>query len=145
MDRRKELEKMNVINELAPLAESYNLKVGKLKKSEIIDAIIAYEKQAPKDKEIKRRPPRNAAQTKLKALRVESGLTQKEVAERANIDIKIYCGYEQGVRNIDGAKLLTLIKICNVLGCELDDILEDRELITEFRYYKSIHPQIQYC
>ena len=129
MDRRKQLEKMNVLRELAPLAASYGLDVDHLKKSEIIDAIIAHESKKPETKEVKRRPPRNAAQTKLKALRVKSGLTQREVAEKSGIDVRIYAGYEQGTRSIDGAKLITLLKICKVLECNLVDIVESPELI----------------
>ena len=80
-------------------------------------------------KEIKRRPPRDAAQTKLKAIRIKSGFTQREVAEESGVDIRIYQGYEQGLRSIDGAKLVTLLKICSALNCPLEDILEDEETL----------------
>ena len=129
MDRRKQLEKMNVLRELAPLAASYSLDVDHLKKSEIIDAILAYESKEPETKEVKRRPPRNAAQTKLKALRVKSGLKQKDVALEAGLKLPVYSQYEQGIRNIDGCKLVTLLKICKVLECNLVDIVESPELI----------------
>lgn len=129
MDRRKQLEKMNVLKELAPLAASYSLDVDHLKKSEIIDAILAHESKEPETKEVKRRPPRNAAQTKLKALRVKSGLKQKDVALEAGLKLPVYSQYEQGIRNIDGCKLVTLLKICKVLECNLVDIVESPELI----------------
>ena len=129
MDRRKQLEKMNVLKELAPLAASYSLDVDHLKKSEIIDVILAHESKEPKTKEVKRRPPRNSAQTKLKALRVKSGLKQKDVALEAGLKLPVYSQYEQGIRNIDGCKLITLLKICKVLECNLVDIVESPELI----------------
>ena len=137
MDRRKQLEKMNVLRELAPLAASYDLDVNHMRKSEIIDAIIAHEYANLKAKEIKRRPPRHAASTKLKALRVKSGLTQREVAEKSGINTPIYSGYEQGLRSIDGAKLVTLLNICNALNCSLQDILEDQETIEALREYNK--------
>lgn len=33
--------------------------------------------------------------------------------------------YERGARDINGAKLATLLKICNALECSLRDILTD--------------------
>ena len=135
MDRRKELEKMTVLGELSALARKYNLDIDHMKKGEIVDAILNYETAKPEPKEIKRRPPRNAAQTKLKALRVKSGLTQKEAAQLSGVNIKIYTGYEQGSRSIDGAKIVTLLNICNTLECKLEDILENKETLIALKFY----------
>lgn len=129
MDRRKQLEKMTVLGELSVLARKYNLDIDHLRKGEIIDAILAHENAKPEPKEVKRRPPRNAAQTKLKALRVSSGLKQKDVAEKAGVKLPVYSQYEQGIRNIDGCKLITLLKICMVLHCNLSDIIESPEIV----------------
>lgn len=133
MDRRKQLEQMTVLGGLEPLARQYNLDIAHMKKSEIVNAILAYEnpkpEPEPESKEVKRRPPRNAAQTKLKALRVKSGLKQKDVALEAGLKLPVYSQYEQGIRNIDGCKLITLLKICKVLECNLVDIVESPELI----------------
>ena len=133
MDRRKQLEKMTVLGELSVLARKYNLDIDHLRKSEIIDAILAHENKEPEAKEVKRRPPRNAAQTKLKALRVKSGLKQKDVALEAGLKLPVYSQYEQGIRNIDGCKLVTLLNICAALRCELEDILEDKETIAALK------------
>lgn len=131
MDRRKQLEQMTVLGGLEPLARQYNLDIAHMKKSEIVNAILAYEnpEPEPETKEVKRRPPRNAAQTKLKALRVKSGLKQKDVALEADLKLPVYSQYEQGIRNIDGCKLITLLKICKVLECNLVDIVESPELV----------------
>ena len=129
MDRRKQLEKMTVLGELSVLARNYNLDIDHLRKGEIIDAILAHENAKPEPREVKRRPPRNAAQTKLKALRVKSGLKQKDIALEAGLKLPVYSQYEQGIRNIDGCKLVTLLKICKVLECNLVDIVESPELI----------------
>lgn len=139
MDRRKQLEQMTVLGGLEPLARQYNLDIAHMKKSEIVNAILAYEnpKPEPETKEIKRRPPRNAAQTKLKALRVSSGLKQKDVAEKAGVKLPVYSQYEQGIRSIDGIKIVSLLKICNALNCSLEDILEDQETLAALKEYNN--------
>lgn len=137
MDRRKQLEKMTVLGELSVLARKYNLDIDHLRKGEIIDAILAHENATPEPKEVKRRPPRNAAQTKLKALRVSSGLKQKDVAEKAGVKLPVYSQYEQGIRSIDGIKIISLLKICNALNCSLEDILEDQETLVALKEYNS--------
>lgn len=129
MDRRKQLGQMTVLGGLEPLARQYGIDISHLKKGEIVDAILAHENSTPELKEVKHRPPRNAAQTKLKALRVKSGLKQKDVALEAGLNLPVYSQYEQGIRNIDGCKLVTLLKICKVLECNLVDIVESPELI----------------
>lgn len=129
MDRRKQLGQMTVLGGLEPLAKQYGLDITKMKKSEIVDAIIAHENATPEPTGVKRRPPRNAAQTKLKALRIKSGLKQKDVALEAGLKLPVYSQYEQGIRNIDGCRLVTLLKICKVLKCNLVDIVESPELI----------------
>ena len=137
MDRRKQLEKMTVLGELSVLARNYNLDIDHLRKGQIIDAILAHENATPEPKEVKRRPPRNAAQTKLKALRVSSGLKQKDVAEKAGVKLPVYSQYEQGIRPIDGIKIVSLIKICNALNCSLEDILEDQETLAALKEYNN--------
>lgn len=137
MDRRKQLEKMTVLGELSVLARNYNLDIDHLRKGEIIDAILAHENAKPELKEVKRRPPRNAAQTKLKALRVKSGLKQKDVAEKAGVKLPVYSQYEQGIRSIDGIKIISLLKICNALNCRLEDILEDQETLAALKKYNN--------
>ena len=137
MDRRKQLEKMTVLGELSVLARKYNLDIDHLRKGEIIDAILAHENATPEPKEVKRRPPRNAAQTKLKALRVSSGLKQKDVAEKAGVKLPVYSQYEQGIRSIDGIKIISLLKICNALNCSLEDILEDQETLAALKEYNK--------
>lgn len=137
MDRRKQLEKMTVLGELSVLARNYNLDIDHLRKGEIIDAILAHENAKPEPKEVKRRPPRNAAQTKLKALRVKSGLKQKDVAEKAGVKLPVYSQYEQGIRSIDGIKIVSLLKICNALNCSLEDILEDQETLAALKKYNN--------
>lgn len=129
---RKELEKMKIIGGLDVIANSYGIDINDLKKSEIIDAILEHD-SIPGTKEVKRRPPRNAAQTKLKAVRLLAGLKQKDVALEAGLKLPVYSQYEQGIRNIDGCKLLTLLKICMALHCNLADIIESPEIVELYK------------
>ena len=56
---------------------------------------------------------------KLKEMRKASGLTQKEVAERANVKLSTYRTWEQGVSGISLEKAYAL---AIVLGCTLNDL-----------------------
>ncbi len=57
---------------------------------------------------------------RLKEIRIEKGLTQKEVAAALEISVSCYGGYEQGYREPD---LKTLIKICKMFEISSDYIL----------------------
>jgi len=57
---------------------------------------------------------------RLKELRSEKGLTQKEVAGQLGISTTCYSGYEQGYREPD---LKTLIKICRFFEISSDYLL----------------------
>ena len=57
---------------------------------------------------------------RLKELRVERGLKQKDVAEALEISVSGYGGYEQGYREPD---LKTLIKICKLFETSSDFLL----------------------
>lgn len=135
-ERRKELQKMTVLGGLSDLARQYGLDIEHMRKSEIIEAILKHEQlqEAPEPK--KTRGPRDKASTKLKALRVASGLTQLDVATRSDLNFRTYQYYEQGSKPIEGAKLEALLKICLTLNCKLDQIIEDQELLELIKQYK---------
>lgn len=130
MDRKKELQKMTVIGGLDELARKYKIDASHMRKSELIDAIIAAE-NSPK----KTRPPRNSATTKLKALRVKRGITQREMVERTGINAGTYSQYEQGVKNFDHARIDVILRVCVVLNCHIDTILENPEYIKAYNEY----------
>ena len=60
----------------------------------------------------------------LKAIRIEKGLTQTEVAERAGIAQPTYSNIENGKKN---PSLNTLKRLASVLGCRIETIIEDPE------------------
>ena len=57
---------------------------------------------------------------RLKELRVERGLKQKDVADALEISVSCYGGYEQGYREPD---LKKLIKICKLFETSSDFLL----------------------
>lgn len=131
MYTKSELQKMKV-TELVIVANKFHLSTD-CTKSQIIEAILKAQQPEPVKKT---RGPRHKANTKLKALRVGSALTQLEVATRAGLNLRTYQYYEQGNKPIEGAKLETLLKICLALNCKLDEIIEDEnlvEIITEYQ------------
>ena len=71
----------------------------------------------------------------LQEVRKQRNLSQRECAGHSGINVRILQFYEQGVRDINGAKLSTLLKLCNALGCRLEDILTDQETLTELERY----------
>ena len=133
MSRKTELQKMKV-TELIVVANKYDISTDKMK-SELIEAILAHEET---NKPKKKRPPRNQATTKLKALRLAAGLTQREVVEKTGINAGTYTQYEQGVKNFDNARINVILSVCVALGCKLDDILESNEYLEVLEAYKKI-------
>lgn len=131
MSRKKELENMG-LTELITLANKYDISTDK-KKSEFIEAILKVE-NPPK----KKRPPRNQASTKLKALRVKAGLTQREVAESVGINPGTYTQYEQGVKNFDHARINVILGVCIKLNCTLEDILESNDYLELYKQYEKL-------
>lgn len=61
----------------------------------------------------------------LKKLRESAGLSQKQLALASGIDVRVLQNYEQGVRNLDGAKLITLLNLCKALNCKLQELVSD--------------------
>ena len=53
---------------------------------------------------------------KLQAARLAAGMSQSQLAAAAGISVRILQDYERGARDINGAKLATLLKICNALN-----------------------------
>ena len=58
-------------------------------------------------------------------------LRQSQLADLAGIKVQVLQQYERGARDINGAKLPTLLKICNALECRLADIITDEETLPE--------------
>ena len=53
----------------------------------------------------------------LKEIRESRGMSQQDLADKSGIPTRMIQAYEQGYRNINGAKLSTLLTFANVLNC----------------------------
>lgn len=62
-------------------------------------------------------------------------MLQSQLARAAGISVRVLQDYERGARDISGAKLATLLKLCNALHCELRDIIADPETIELLEAY----------
>lgn len=73
----------------------------------------------------------------LKEVRLAAGLSQQQLADLAGVNYRVLQYYDNGTKDINGAKLRTLLKICKVLNCRLQDIITDKEtlqLLDELNY-----------
>ena len=73
----------------------------------------------------------------LQRLRKEAGLSQSQLAAAAGLKVQVLQQYEQGPRDLNGAKLPTLLKICNALKCSLANIITDEETLTLLKAYNE--------
>lgn len=75
---------------------------------------------------------------KLYILRKSKGLTQAEVAEKAELSDRTYADIERGNVNM---RLETLLKICKALNITPNEILtvEEQNLITESQFVEIIN------
>lgn len=73
--------------------------------------------------------------TKLKAARIASGLSQSELARKADINVRTLQAYEQGSKILDNARLDTILKIALACGCSIENILEKEDHLELIREY----------
>ena len=59
----------------------------------------------------------------LKKIRTEKGMSQSALAEASGVSVRMIQHYEQGVRDINKAEALSVLKLADALGCEVRDIL----------------------
>ena len=64
-------------------------------------------------------------ETKLKRIRENRGVSQSELAKLSGVKLRSIQMYEQKVNDIDKAQGHTLYKISRVLGCSIEDLLEN--------------------
>lgn len=130
MNRKKQLEQLTGM-QLVDLMIEYKIPTD-CKRSEAIERILAYEKP-PKQT----RPPRNAAQTKLKAVRIQTGITQKQLADAAGLNLRTLQHYEQGAKPFDNAHISVILNVCNALNCTYADVIENADYIQVFNEYMN--------
>ena len=64
----------------------------------------------------------------LQEIRKNKGLSQSQLAEIAGVNVRTLQYYEQGVKDINGAKLITLLSLASALECKISDIVTDEKL-----------------
>ena len=64
----------------------------------------------------------------LKEIRKNKGITQKELSEETKIKLRTIQSYEQNKKNIDNAKIETLIKLSIALNCRISELFNNEEL-----------------
>lgn len=69
---------------------------------------------------------------RLKDARLKAGLSQSQLSEQSGVNLTMIQKYEQGAKNIDNARLNTLINLASALNCGIQDILNNQELATKF-------------
>lgn len=74
---------------------------------------------------------------KLKAKRMEAGLSQSQLAERANMNVRTLQHYEQGSKIFDNARIDTILRVCLALNCKFEDVIENQEYIELLHKYED--------
>lgn len=74
---------------------------------------------------------------KLQAARTKKNMSQSQLAKASGISVRVLQEYERGARDISGAKLATLLKLCKALECGLRDIITDTETIALLNEYEG--------
>ena len=68
----------------------------------------------------------------LKTKRIESGMSQSELAKATGINIRSIQAYEIGDRDINKAQAISVYKIAMVLKCDVKDILElEKDVVSQ--------------
>ena len=67
-------------------------------------------------------------ETRLKTIRENRGVSQTELAKLSGVSLRSIQMYEQKVNDIDKAQARTVYKLSRVLGCTVEDLLENPEL-----------------
>ena len=71
----------------------------------------------------------------LKVNRELAGISQETIAAKTGLDLETIQKYEDESLDLNQASLLTLLKICKALDCEISTILTDPETIDAWEKY----------
>ena len=73
--------------------------------------------------------------SKLKEMRQAKGLSQSQLAEKANMNVRTLQHYEQGSKIFDHARIDTILRVCLALNCKIDEIIENKEYLKLLEKY----------
>lgn len=77
-----------------------------------------------REKEIERRKHLKDDRTNLKRIRELVGLSQSKLSEASGVSVRMIQHYEQGVKDINSAAVLTVYKLAQALECTVEDLIE---------------------
>ena len=75
----------------------------------------------------------------LKEIRESRGMSQQDLSAKSGINKRMIQAYEQGYRDINGAKLSKLVTLCVVLECHLSEIVDDAQLVKDLKAMERYH------
>lgn len=67
--------------------------------------------------------------TRLKEQREKAGLSQGKLADKTGLSVRTLQDYEQGRKNLNGAKVVTLLTLCEALDCKLSALISDPQCL----------------
>lgn len=62
--------------------------------------------------------------TNLKRIRKNSRISQRQLAEKSKINVRMIQHYEQGTKDINKASAITVHKLAKALDATVEDLLE---------------------
>lgn len=74
---------------------------------------------------------------KLKEMRQAKGLSQSQLAEKAELNVRTLQHYEQGSKTFDHARLDTILKCAIALNCKIEDIIDNEEYLELIKKYEK--------
>lgn len=72
---------------------------------------------------------------KLQAVRQSRGLSQSQLAQKADINRRTLQDYEQGNKDLNSAKLETILRLCIALQCKMIDIINSPDMVELLHQY----------
>lgn len=69
----------------------------------------------------------------MKKIRESKNISQDQLAKETGLSIQLIRLYEQEPVRRNNAKLISLIKIAKVLNCKIVDLIEDKDLRSDFK------------
>ncbi len=73
---------------------------------------------------------------KLRALRVAKGYSQADLARESGVVLKTIQRFELKPADIDKTRLETFFALCGALDCKISDLIEDEEVLREYKNYR---------
>ena len=69
----------------------------------------------------------NDYKSRLKFYREEKGLSQSQLAKKSGVSIRLIQAFECGSRDINNAKVVTVLQLAEALECDIYNIINDRK------------------